>query len=149
MWVIPRGRNLCGSSVDHVLPYLVSAIASHAWHPLDSFTVSPNLPTIGSMPKPKRQCIRPSETWEQLELLFTSPEQRIYAAFPRDRHDLLRPLWAQGEPQNGQTYLGGNTATCASHATLPTSYGEDALTQHNGRPLWSPILYSLTIFTIA
>ena len=31
------------------------------------------------MPRPsKRQRIEPTEEWEQLELLFTSPEQRVY-----------------------------------------------------------------------
>ncbi|MDQ5852020.1 MAG: hypothetical protein M3380_08110 [Chloroflexota bacterium] len=30
------------------------------------------------MAKSKRQRMQPTEEWEQLELLFTSPEQRIY-----------------------------------------------------------------------
>lgn len=42
------------------------------------------------MAKPKRQRIAPSETWEQLELRFTSPEQRIY--------EQIRPVVLFGVP---------------------------------------------------
>ncbi len=42
------------------------------------------------MPKPKRQRIAPTERWEQLELLFTSPEQRTY--------ELIRPVVLFGVP---------------------------------------------------
>jgi putative transposase len=42
------------------------------------------------MPKPKRQRIEPTEQWEQLELLFTSSEQRTY--------ELIRPVVLFGMP---------------------------------------------------
>lgn len=42
------------------------------------------------MAKPKRQRIAPTEQWEQLELLFTSPQQRQY--------ELIRPVVLFGEP---------------------------------------------------
>jgi putative transposase len=42
------------------------------------------------MPKPKRQRVEPTEHWEQLELLFTSPEQRIY--------EQIRPVVLFGVP---------------------------------------------------
>ena len=42
------------------------------------------------MPKPKRQRRAPTEQWEQLELLFTSPEQRQY--------ELIRPVVLFGQP---------------------------------------------------
>lgn len=44
------------------------------------------------MPKPKRTRIEPTEEWHQLELLFTSPEQRAY--------ELIRPVVLFGMPPN-------------------------------------------------
>lgn len=42
------------------------------------------------MGKPKRQLQQPTEHWEQLELLFTSPQQRQY--------ELIRPVVLFGQP---------------------------------------------------
>ncbi len=42
------------------------------------------------MGKPKRQRHIPTEQWQQLELLFTSPEQRLY--------ELIRPVVLFGQP---------------------------------------------------
>jgi transposase len=42
------------------------------------------------MPQPKRQRTPPTEQWDQLELLATSPEQRVY--------ELIRPVVLFGQP---------------------------------------------------
>ncbi len=46
------------------------------------------------MPPSKRQRVAPTEQWAQLELLFTSPEQRAY--------ELIRPVVLFGQPAAGR-----------------------------------------------
>jgi hypothetical protein len=41
------------------------------------------------MPKPKRSRVPPTEDWQQLELLFSSSEQRVY--------ELIRPVVLFGQ----------------------------------------------------
>ncbi len=63
------------------------------------------------MPSRKRQRVEPTEQWEQLELLFTSPEQRHY--------ELIRPVVLFGQPA-AQHARAANMAqrTVAQHAKL-------------------------------
>ncbi|HZG69673.1 MAG TPA: LuxR family transcriptional regulator, partial [Herpetosiphonaceae bacterium] len=60
------------------------------------------------MPKPQRQRIAPTEAWEQLDLLFTSPEQRTY--------ELIRPVLLFGiPPKERAEQTGAATRTLYHH----------------------------------
>ena len=76
-------------------------------------------PGIGSaMAKQKRQQRTPTENWEQLELLFTSREQRAY--------ELIRPVVLFGVPPKARAQETGTaprTRSCHSQRGIVTNTG--------------------------
>ena len=68
----------------------------------------------------KRKAVEPPQNWEQLELLFTSPEQR--------RYELIRPIVLFGQPA-AERARETNTAqrTVSRHAKLFLEHGMASL----------------------
>ncbi len=72
------------------------------------------------MPRPHRQRIAPPERWDQLELLFTSPEQRVY--------ELIRPIVLFGQPAAERARETNNPQrTVSRHAKLFLEQGMASL----------------------
>ena len=72
------------------------------------------------MAKPKRQRMEPTEQWEQLELHFTSPQQRQY--------ELIRPVVLFGEPATERARATNTPQrTVARHAQQFLAHGMASL----------------------
>jgi transposase len=88
---------------------------------------------IERMAKPKRQRIEPTHQWEQLELLFTSPEQRTY--------ELIRPVVLFGvPPQERAKETGAAERTLYRHVQRFAQHGMRSLfaTERTAPPLRVP-----------
>lgn len=108
--------------------------------PTFSLQASKGQRKIGCMAKPKRQRIEPTDQWEQLELLFTSPEQRTY--------ELIRPVVLFGvPPQERAKETGAAERTLYRHVQRFAQHGMRSLfaTELTGPPLRVPDTIRQTI----